>query len=187
MHSCAQLSSSFDQSHFWLADFIPNKLYLFSPGNKVQRHDILGHSKNLSQCINNSYAVSGKYLSLLVELLEIVSTLLRDTITFQDGKLRVLVEIQVYNMSKALNACVDIMWTTNIILNEKVSFIMVSLHLFSLEWLLWNQMDNLLSALFFSSSQLPQRYLQAQATPEDATTQRSPTVWMAATVTSSMG
>lgn len=61
---------------------------------------MLGHSKNLSQCINNSYAVSGKYLSLLVELLEIVSTLLRSTITFVDGKLRVLVEIQVYDAAK---------------------------------------------------------------------------------------
>lgn len=56
----------------------------------MQIHDILGHSKDLSQCINNSYAMSGKYLSLLIELLEIVSTLLRDTITFVDGKLRVL-------------------------------------------------------------------------------------------------
>lgn len=35
-------------------------------------------------------------------------------------------------------------------------------------------------------SQWPQRYLQAQAMPENATTQREPTVWMAATVTSSM-
>lgn len=72
----------------------------------MQIHDILGHSKDLSQRINNSYAKSGKYLSLLIELLEIVSTLLRDTITFEDGKLRVLVEIQVY-MSKAENTCID--------------------------------------------------------------------------------
>lgn len=74
----------------------------------MQIHDILGHSKNLSQCINNSYAMSRKYLSLLIELLEIVSTLLRDTITFVDGKLRVLVEIQVYNMSKDENTCRDV-------------------------------------------------------------------------------
>lgn len=73
----------------------------------MQIHDILGHSKDLSQRVNNSYAVSGKYLSLLIELLEIVSTLLRGTITFVDGELRVLVEIQVYNMSKAENACRD--------------------------------------------------------------------------------
>lgn len=73
----------------------------------MQIHDILGHSKDLSQRINNSYAMSGKYLSLLIELLEIVSTLLRDTITFVDGKLRVLVEIQVYYMSKAENTCRD--------------------------------------------------------------------------------
>lgn len=58
----------------------------------MQIHDILGHSKNPSQSINNSYAMLEKYLSLLIELLEIVSTLLRDTITFVDGKLRDLVE-----------------------------------------------------------------------------------------------
>lgn len=58
----------------------------------MQTHNILGHSKDLSQRINTSYAMSGKYLSLLIELLEIVSTLLRDTITFVDGKLRVFVE-----------------------------------------------------------------------------------------------
>lgn len=70
-------------------------------------HNILGHSKDLSQYVNNSYAMSGKYLSLLIELLEIVSTLLRGTIAFVDGKLRVLVEIQVYNMSKAENTFGD--------------------------------------------------------------------------------
>lgn len=74
----------------------------------MEIHDILGHSEDLSQCINNTYAMSRKYLSLLIELLEIVSTLLRGTITFVDGKLRVLVEIQVYNMSKAQNTCRDV-------------------------------------------------------------------------------
>lgn len=73
----------------------------------MQIHDILGHSKDLSQRINNSYAMSGKYLSLLIELLEIVSTLLKDTITFVDGRLRVLVEIQVYDTSRAENTCRD--------------------------------------------------------------------------------
>lgn len=53
----------------------------------MQIHDSLGHSKNLSQRINDSYAIPGKYLSLLIELLEIVSTLLRDTITFVDSEL----------------------------------------------------------------------------------------------------
>lgn len=54
----------------------------------MQIHDISGHSKDLSQCVNNAHAVSRKYLSLLIELLEIVSTLLKDTITFVDGKLK---------------------------------------------------------------------------------------------------
>jgi len=66
-------------------------------------HDILGHSRDLSQCINNSYVQPGKYLSLLIERLEIVSTRLRDTITFVDGKLRVLVVIQVYNVGRSQN------------------------------------------------------------------------------------
>lgn len=61
----------------------------------MQIHDISGHSIGLSQCISISHAKSGKYLSLSIELLEIVSTLLRNTITFVDGKLRVLVEVQV--------------------------------------------------------------------------------------------
>lgn len=78
--------------------------YIYSVGEIKCRY-ILSHSKNLSQCINNSYAMSRKYLSLLIELLEIVSTLLRGTITFVDGKLRVLVEIQVYNVGKAENTC----------------------------------------------------------------------------------
>lgn len=50
---------------------------------------------DLSQRINNSYALSGKYLSLLIELLEIVSTPLKGTIRCVDGTLRDLVEIQV--------------------------------------------------------------------------------------------